>query len=262
VKVAFQGEPGAYSEEAVRALFGPSAQPLPRPTFRAVFEALWTQEAVRAVVPLENSIAGVVAEPCDLLLEQPVQLVGELALPIRHCLLGLEGARIEDLRQVWSHPQALAQCARFLQQRGLEAVAEYDTAGSAKKLAAQRPKATGAIASRLAGELYGLSVLAESIASAAHNATRFVAVAPLSPTAVDGRAELKTSIAFTLEPKPGALHDVLRLLARSGADVTRLISRPRPEAPWQYVFHLDFIGPHPGQALETCTTRLWMLGSY
>jgi prephenate dehydratase len=259
MKVAFQGELGAYSHEAVRAVFGDQAQPLPKPTFRATFEALWRGEADRALVPLENSHAGTVTEPCDLLLEKPVHLVGERAMPIHHCLLALPGERFEDLRAVWSHPQALAQCTDFLARNGLTAVAEYDTAGSAKKLAKERPKATGAIASRTAGALYGLAVLAENIETAADNATRFVAV-----SREPGGGGAKTSIAFTLPEQPGALHTVLGILASRGLEVVRLISRPRGDAAWRYVFHLDFVGS-PDAALAELgarTARLWVLGSY
>lgn len=260
MKISYQGEPGAYSEQAVRDLFGSAAEPLPRPTFRSTFEALWSGEAARAVVPLENSTAGLVAEPTDLLLEQSVHVVSECVLPIRHCLLGLPGERLDEVRIVWSHPQALAQCTAFLAHHRLAAVAEYDTAGSAKKLAAQRPKATAAIASRGAGELYGLAVLAADVQNDASNATRFVALSR-EPGKPGGN---KTSIAFTLEPHVGTLHAALGALARNGLNVTRVVSRPHL-APWQPVFHLDFVGGPGAQALEelaVLTTRLWVLGSY
>ncbi len=262
MKVAFQGELGAYSDEAVRAIFGLSVELLPKPTFRSTFEALWKGEAARAVVPIENSTAGLVAEPTDLLIEQPVHQIGERVVSIRHCLLGLPGTRLEELSVVWSHPQALAQCTRFLAEHRLTAVAAYDTAGSAKDLAAQRPKATAAIASRTAAELYGLVVLAADVQNATHNATRFLV---LSGEAGEPGGR-HTAIAFTLQNTPGALYAALGTFGRRDLNLTRLISRPHIQA-WQPVFHLDFEG-EPARRdealleLATCTSRLWVFGSY
>jgi prephenate dehydratase len=264
-RIAFQGERGAYSEEATRALFGPEVEPVPSSSFRAVFEAVASGKVDGGAVPVENSLAGPVAENVDLLLEFSIPVTGELSLRIRHCLLAPAGTTLAGLESARSHPQALAQCAGFLRQHGIFPVAESDTAGSARRVAEHAPPRTAAIASRAAAELYGLTVLKEGIEDSPDNHTRFLALG-----AVPARtgAQAKTAVAFTLENRPGALHQVLGVFATRGLNVVRLESRPQRH-PWEYVFCLDLEGsreePRVGEALEEAARlcrSFRVLGSY
>jgi prephenate dehydratase len=265
LRIAFQGERGAYSEEATRALFGPGVEAVPLPSFRAVFEAVNAGRVDGGVVPVENSLAGSVTESVDLLLEFSLPITGELALRIRHCLLAPAGTPLSSVERVLSHPQALAQCAGFLRHHGIIPVAETDTAGSAKRVAEQAPPRTAAIASRTAAELYGLTVLREGIEDSPDNHTRFVSLGavPAIPS-----PQSKTTVVLTLENTSGALHQVLGAFATRGVNVTRLEPRPR-RRPWEYVFCLDIAGSreeHPvHEALDDVARlcrSLRVLGSY
>jgi prephenate dehydratase len=201
----------------------------------------------------------------DLLLEFPVSITGELALNIRHCLLAPAGTVLADIERALSHPQALAQCALFLRRHGITPVAETDTAGSAKRLAEQRPPRTAAIASRNAAALYGLTVLQEGVEDAPDNYTRFVSLGALP--ARQG-PQSKTAIALTLENSPGALHRALGAFATRGLSITRLEPRPLRK-PGEYIFCLDIAGakdePLVAEALEEAARScrsLRLLGSY
>ncbi|WP_224249132.1 prephenate dehydratase [Hyalangium gracile] len=264
-RVGFQGERGAYSEEATRALFGPGVEAVPCPSFRAVFEAVASGRVDGGAVPVENSLAGSVIENVDLLMEFSLPITGELSLRIRHCLLAPAGVELTDIRRVVSHPQALAQCAGFLRQHGFAAVADADTAGSAKRLAEQKPPHTAAIASRTAAELYGLNVLLEGVADSPNNLTRFVS---LSAVPVLSGSRSKTSVMFTLENSPGSLQKVLGVFSERGLNVIRLEPRPLRK-PWEYVFCLDLEGsreePRVGEALDSAAglcASFRVLGSY
>lgn len=171
--VAFQGERGAFSEVAVLAYFGPGAEPVPCPAFADAFDRLVAGAVAAAMLPVENSYAGDVGEVYDLLRRHPVRVRGELQLPVRHCLMALPGTRLEDLRVVRSHPQALAQCRDFLHRRGLLAEPTYDTAAAARQVAEAGRRDLGAIAARPAAHHYGLTILAEDVQDAAGNMTRF-----------------------------------------------------------------------------------------
>ncbi|SEU19859.1 prephenate dehydratase [Stigmatella erecta] len=264
-RIAFQGERGAYGEQATRALFGPGVEAVPVSSFRAVFEAVTAGQVDGGVVPVENVLAGSVTENVDLLLEFALSITGELALPIRHCLLAPPGTALEGLERALSHPQALAQCATFLRQRGITPVAEADTAGSARRVAERAPPRTAAIASRAAAELYGLEVLLEGIEDAPGNHTRFVAMGAVPPRP---GPRSKTAVAFTLENHPGTLHRVLGVFATRGVSILRMESRPR-RRPWEYVFCLDLEGAQEEPGLATAldeAARLCqsfrVLGSY
>jgi prephenate dehydratase len=265
-RIAFQGERGAYSEEATRAFFGPGVEAVPCPNFRAVFEAVAAGRVDGGAVPVENSLAGSVLDNVDLLLEFSVPVTGELSLRIRHCLLAPAGVGLADIRRVLSHPQALAQCAGFLRQHGIAPVADADTAGSAKRVARETPPNTGAIASRTAAELYGLTVVLEGIQDGPNNYTRFVSLGTAIPVLEGTRS--KTSVSFTLENKPGALHEMLGVFAARGLNVIRLEPRPM-RRPWEYVFCLDLEGsreePRLSEALDAATRlcgSFRVLGSY
>jgi prephenate dehydratase len=264
-RIAFQGERAAYSEEATRAMFGAGVEAVSSPNFRAVFEAVASGRVEGGTVPVENSLAGSVSENVELLLEFSVPITGELSVRIRHCLLAPAGVALADIRRVVSHPQALSQCGAFLRQHGLTPVPDTDTAGSAKRLSEQATPHTAAIASRTAAELYGLTVLMDGVADSPNNLTRFVSLGAV-PVLPGTRS--KTSVAFTLENRPGALHEVLGVFAARGLNVVRLEPRPL-RRPWEYHFCLDLEGPREdprvSEALDTaarlCRT-FRLLGSY
>lgn len=238
MRVAFQGEIGAYSQEAIQLLEGPGAAPLPRKTFREAFQAVADGAADLAVVPIENSIAGPVIETQDLLLEYPFFITGEAVVRVRHCLLTREAQSLASIKAVHSHPQALAQCSRFIETNHLEPWPEFDTAGSAKLLAEGAfPPGAAAIASSLAGSSYGLRVLAEGIENR-ENHTRFYR---LSPSSAPNFGQ-KTAIAFGIPNAPGQLSRALATFARRNLNIHRLHSRPDPAQAWSYIFYLEFEG--------------------
>lgn len=266
MKVAFQGERGAYSEEATRQAF-PDAEVLPCARFSDAFEAVVERRADRAVIPVENSQAGTIAESYDLLLAHPLFVVGEIDLRVRHCLLALPGETLETLREAHSHPQALAQTDEFLRRHALKPVVEYDTAGSAKKIAEQQVRGAAAVASRVAAEIYGLMIVAEGIETNRDNRTRFVILD--TSAAPRSSAPSKTSLVFSLRNTPGALYRALEGFSTHFINVTKIESRPSRSAAWEYVFYLDLDGhqdePPVAEALaqlEDHCEFLRVLGSY
>jgi len=265
LRIGFQGERGAYGEEATLSFFGPTVQAVPLPSFRAVFEAVQQGRIDGGVVPVENSLAGSVIDNVDLLIEFPVSITGELALHIRHCLLAPAGTALADVERAFSHPQALAQCTAFLRQHGITPVPESDTAGAARRLSEQRTPRSAAIASRNAASLYGLTVLQEGIQDMPGNYTRFVSLGAL-PARQGSRS--KTAIVLTVENVPGALHRVLGVFATRGLDLIRLETRPLRRR-GEYYFCLDIAGAKDepplaaalGEAERACST-FRVLGSY
>lgn len=264
--IAYQGEPGAYSQMAIFELAGPDAATLACRTFRDAFEAVRSGAAESALVPIENSTAGSINDTFDLLHGHDLRIVGECYLRVVHCLLARKKLDPRSLRVVLSHPQALAQCETFLSGLPAEKRAVYDTAGSAKALAESGADDEGAVASALAARLYGLAVLVEGIESDGSNTTRFVRVARESWPAA---APTKTSITFQLPHRPGALQAALLPFARRGVNLTQLESRPWPGRPFEYVFHIDLEGaetdPPVAAAIEelrASVTSLRVLGSY
>lgn len=245
-RIAFQGEPGAYGEEAVIRYYGPDVAPLPKASFRDVFEAVASGEADGGLTPIENSQAGSINEVYDLLRHSTLSIVGELCLPVNHRLLCLPGQRLSDIHRVLSHPQALAQCDAYLRQLGVEIVAAYDTAGSAKMIREQGLRGVAAVASARAGEIYGLETLAQNIQTIPDNYTRFVALArePGPPPV----GEAKTMLLVATTHTPGALYGALGVFAERGINLLKLESRPSREQPWEYVFYLDIAGS-PDQPL-------------
>jgi prephenate dehydratase len=241
MRVGYQGLPGAHSEEAL-ASFLPEAKDLPFRTLPDVFAALETGEIDRAFIPVENSHAGSVAEAWDLMVDHAVTVLAERVHPVSHYLLGLPGAELREIRTVYSHPQALSQSAAFLRQAGLVMEPYYDTAGAAQMVAERRDPQAAAVASRLAGERYGLNVLAESIQTSPDNATRFFLLSPGvwswdASQRVDGPG--KTSLAFATDHRPGALVRALTCFARQHINLARLESRPSRRQPWEYLFFAD-----------------------
>jgi prephenate dehydratase len=236
VRIAYQGEPGAFSEAASRQI-APDGQMVPCKSFEDVFAAVNTNSADFGVLPIENSIGGSIHRNFDLLLEHDLPIVAELEVPVVHHLLALPGRTLDQVRRIYSHPQALAQCDRFLRTlNGVEITATYDTAGSAKMIATERLEDSAAIASARAGEVFGLVPLKSSIQDYQNNTTRFLVIGkrPLSNTAPD-----KTTIVFTLTNEPGALFKAVSVFALRGIDLTKLESRPIPDRKWEYLFYVD-----------------------
>jgi prephenate dehydratase len=238
-RVAFQGERGAYSEEAIRQHFGSEVEFVPCRRFEEIFQAVESGAAEYGMQPVENSTAGSINQAYDLLLEHDLRIGGEVILRVRHALLALPDVTMEDVKRVRSHPQALAQCQRYLNGHGWIVESAYDTAGSAKDLSASGESDVGVIASRLAGEVYGLQELDYPIEDVAHNYTRFFVIAAEDPP----RAEhSKTSVVFSARHVPGALHKCMGEFATRGINLTKIESRPRRDKLWHYVFYLDFEG--------------------
>ncbi len=263
--VAFQGEHGAFSEDAVITFFG-TAQTQPYPSFADVFEAVLKCDADYGVVPVENSQAGSINETYDLLLQYPLYIAGEVNLKVAHCLLALPGQCLEDIHTVYSHPQALAQCQEFLSTLKVKIVPGYNTAGSAKEIHRNNLTGTGAVASRRAGDIYGLNVLAADIQTNRNNYTKFFVISrEKAPRTEDS----KTSLVFACKNLPGALYDSLGAFATRNINLTKLESRPSRDKPWQYIFYVDFEGhaedPLCSQALDHLQQKaviIKILGSY
>ena len=266
LKVAFQGERGAYSESAVYRFFGESAEVKPCRDFKDVFKSVEEQETDFGVVPVENSIEGSVNQTYDLFLMHDLKVRGEIIVKIEHCLIANPGTKLEDVKAVYSHPQALAQCRTFLEKSGWELVPTYDTAGSVKILKEKGLKNAAALASEKAAELYKMKILAREIADNPENYTRFFVIgkkdAPMT-------GKDKTSVIFAATHKPGALYYALGEFAKRGINLTKIESRPTKQTPWEYNFYLDFEGnksePRCAEALEALKEHaafIKILGSY
>ena len=267
VIVAFQGEHGAYSEEAVRHHFGRDVETLPCPNFQRLFEAVLTGQATYGMLPVENALAGTVAQSYELLFEHDMRVQAEVILRVQHMLLAPAGTTLADIKRVKSHPQALAQCEGYLRRRGFEAVVAYDTAGSARDLAANPEPHTASIASALAGELYGLTALDRGVEDEPYNSTRFFVIGLHDAPRSEGPQ--KTSIVFAVRHRPAALYECLGAFARHEVNLTKLESRPMRSKAWQYWFYLDFEGhaedPQCKQALMgllQSASMVKLLGSY
>lgn len=236
MRIAYQGEPGAFSEAAARRV-APEAELVACRTFEEAFASVEAGTVDYGVLPIENSIGGSIHRNYDLLLSHQLPIVAEIELPVAHQLLALPGATLDRLKKVYSHPQALAQCERFLRTlSGVEIVATYDTAGSAKMVADEHLQDAAAIASARAGEIFGLTALASGIQDYSDNVTRFLVIGrrPFGDSVPD-----KTSIVFSLPNEAGALFKALSAFALRGIDLTKLESRPLQGRPWEYLFYVD-----------------------
>jgi chorismate mutase/prephenate dehydratase len=266
VAVAFQGEPGAYTEEAALRFFGPSTKGVPRETLDEVFDAVEAGESPFAMVPVENSLEGSITRAYDLLLDSPLMICGETELRISHCLIAPENAGLDTIKYIYSHPQALGQCRSFLSHLNAELIPASDTAGSVKMIKEQVRQDSAAVASARAAELYGMKIIAKEIEDNPHNFTRFFVLSKEDspPTGSD-----KTSIVFTLKHKPGALYDSLGEFAVRKINLTKLESRPTRHQVWEYNFYMDFSGHREEKgvagalkALEEHAVFVKILGSY
>lgn len=265
-KVAFQGEYGANSEDAARAVY-PQGQPEPCRILRDVFAAVASGDVEYAVVPVENSQAGSINDTYDLLLahHDRLHIVAEYNLRVRHMLMALPDQRLEDIRVVTSHPQALAQSDRFLASLGARIEPAYDTAGAAQHIAAEGLRGVAAVATRSAAARYGLTILAENIETSDDNYTRFLA---LSREPAQGE-RTKTSLVISTRNTPGALYHALGPFAARDVNMLKLESRPSRNRPWEYIFYLDVEGDATEEplrsalnALDGLTPMLVVLGSY
>ena len=273
--IAYQGEPGAYSEIAALRI----GVPKPYESFEEAFAAVEQRRVDYAVIPIENSLGGSIHQNYDLLLQHPVTIAAETFVKVEHCLLGIEEASTERAVKVLSHPQALAQCRNFFAaNKHLKAEAAYDTAGSAKIISEKKDPANLAIASKRAGELYGLKILRENLADEEWNITRFFCIThtdnpdPLRVAELSSKLDTsqhKTSIAFALPNEQGSLFKALATFAMRTIDLTKIESRPFRKKAFDYLFYVDFIGhqedPNIHNALNHLrefATMVNVLGSY
>ncbi|MDZ4692056.1 prephenate dehydratase [Terricaulis sp.] len=266
--ISFQGEPGANSHIAARAAF-PELEPLPCASFDDAFAAVSEGQARYAMIPIENSVAGRVADVHTLIPESGLYIIGERFVPIRHQLLGLKDATLEGLTHVRSHPQALGQCRKQLRELGVAAVKTADTAGAAREIAELGDPSIGALASGLAGEIYGLKVLKADIADAPHNTTRFLVFAREAQNAALGSGPCMTSFVFRVRNVPAALYKALGGFATNGVNMTKLESYIEGGAFSAAMFFLEVEGHPEEQALRLAleelaffSTSLKVLGVY
>jgi len=266
-RVAFQGERGAFSEEAAVKLLGEEITLVPRPTFEAAFNAIGDRAADYILAPIENSLAGSVHRSFDLLVDSPLNILAEVIIPIAHNLIATPGAKFEEIAVVESHPVALAQCEQFFSAHPrLKRIATEDTAGSVRDVVASGDRSRGAIAGRRAAEIYGGAILREHLEDNRENYTRFLL---LSDSAVSVGDADKLSLVFQLDHRPRALYNALEPFARRNLNLMKIESRPVHGRPWQYRFYLDLHAsrrdPEVAAALrelEGLVVELRILGSY
>ncbi|MDP2920716.1 MAG: prephenate dehydratase, partial [Dehalococcoidia bacterium] len=233
--IAFQGEIGAYSEEAAFQFFGPGVQVKPLETLDAVFKAVEQDVVPYGVVPVENSLEGSISRVYDLFLNSALKVCGEIELRISHCLIANPTASLDSIKRIYSHPQALGQSQAFLRHLNSELVSTYDTAGSVKLIKEQNIKDGAAVASARAAEIYGMKILARGIEDNPNNFTRFFILSPQDspPTGKD-----KTSIVFSVKHKPGALFSALKRFSEADINLTKIESRPTRQRAWEYNFYV------------------------
>ncbi len=247
MRVAFQGELGAFSQQAIRQLLGKQALPVPRQRFDEAFAALKRRNVDAAVLPIENTLAGSVHENYDLLLKYDFEITAETNVRIVHNLIAPPGTKFADVRRVYSHPVALNQCLDFFARyKRIERVTHYDTAGSVKMVMEDRPEQAAAIASELAAKIYGGEILKREIEDDRKNFTRFFLLEPRGAkarqTSETRKRPWKTSLVFSTGNTPGALFRALSALALRDLNLVKIESRPRRGKPWEYMFYLDLLG--------------------
>jgi chorismate mutase/prephenate dehydratase len=266
VTVAFQGEIGAYGEEAAINFFGPAVEVKACESFDEVFRMVEQAGAQFGIVPVENSLEGSINRVYDLLLSSTLRVQGETELRVSHCLIGHPGSNLDNIKKVYSHPQALAQSQSFLKHLNAEIIPAYDTAGSVKMIKEKALKDSAAVASARAAEIYGMEIIAREIEDNPNNFTRFFALAheDSPPTGKD-----KTSIVFAVKHRPGSLYDALREFADRRINLLKIESRPTRQKVWEYNFYLDFEGHRQDkvarealESLEDHSLFIKVLGSY
>ena len=266
IEVAFQGEKGAFSEEAAFQFFGDSIRMRPCETVDDVFNAVENEGVRYGIVPIENSLEGSITRTYDMLLESNIRVSGETRLRVVHCLIAIPGVGINEVKKVYSHPQALGQCQAYLRKLKCEAVSTYDTAGSVLMIKRNNIRDGAAIASARSADIYEMEILAKGIEDNKKNFTRFFILSgeDSPPTGND-----KTSIVFSVKHEPGALFNFLKILAERNINLTKIESRPTRQKPWEYNFYLDFEGHRAEEAvgetlreMEKSALFLNVLGSY
>ncbi|MFX1507870.1 MAG: prephenate dehydratase [Promethearchaeota archaeon] len=266
MKVAFQGEHGAYSELAAVQLFGRTIETIPCKTFSEVFNIVEKGDAHYGLIPIENSLEGSIGQNYDLLLKTDLKVSGETILRIVHCLIANRGAFLDKIKKVYSHPQALGQCREFLEELNITTIPVYDTAGSVKMVKESGDKDAAGIASELAANIYHMKILKKGIETNKNNFTRFFVISKNEalPTGDD-----KTSLVFMARHEPGSLYQALKAFADKKINLTKLESRPIIGKPWEYRFYLDFIGHleehHIKEAIKDLrknSTFVRVIGSY
>ncbi len=267
LSIAFQGARYAFSEMAARQFFNDEFNAVPCRTFDDVFETVVANGADYGVIPVENSLTGSIHRVYDLLLSHDLKIVGEISLRVEQHLIAHPGVALEEIRVIYSHPQALEQCRKFLTSlKNVESVASYDTAGSVKMIRDQKMRQAAAIGSHWAAKDYGMQIIKTEIEDIPENFTRFYVLSREPKTFGDPD---KTSIVFSMQSIPGALFKSLSVFALRDIDLLKIESRPLRGRPWDYIFYLDFAGSMEQERcknairhLEEITTQLKVLGSY
>ncbi len=264
LRAAFQGERGAYSEAAAFHFFRDIIETIPYPTFYDVLESTEKDETNYSILPVENSLEGSVGESYDLLLSTTLNAVGEIYYRIKHCLIGFQ--ELKKIDTVYSHPQALGQCRKFIQEHKLKSIPTYDTAGSVKILLELKSESAACIASKRAADIYKVPIIKENIEDNANNYTRFLILAKKRHEKT-GRD--RTSIIFSIKHVPGTLYNILEKFNSNKINLTKIESRPTKSTPWEYNFYVDFEGHENESHIADVLTKikentifLKVLGSY
>lgn len=267
LKVGFQGESGSYSEASARIQYpNPNYSFVPFRSFRELFEGVESSTVDLAVVPIENSTEGSVNETYDLLVEKPLYVIGEIYQKIHHCLIINKNSSPDEISVIYSHPQALAQCRKYIQNRHLESVPMYDTAGSVKFIKETQNASAAAIASKHAAQIYDMKVVEEDIEDNSNNFTRFLIISKRYDSNTDDN---KISVIFSISHTPGSLYSILQEFALRNINLTKIESRPTKNIPWEYYFFVDLEGNINDDkvsaslsAVKTATIFFKLLGSY
>jgi len=262
--VSFQGEHGAYSESAVRKFFGNDVKTIPCKSFEDALKATEENGSSYSVLPVENSIEGTVGQSIDAITNTSLHVIGEIYLKVEHCLIGR--GKLEDVKTVYSHPQALGQCSNFIQNKKLQTVPTYDTAGSVKIIKEMGDVNSASIASYDAGKLYDVPIIEQGIENNSNNYTRFLIFSKEnSPESSND----KTSIIFSVKHEPGALYQILKEFNDNGINLTKIESRPNKNTNWEYNFFVDLIGHFSNSKISSVLNKiaentifLKILGSY
>jgi prephenate dehydratase len=267
MKVAFQGELGAFSQQAIRQLLGASGEPTPYQRFDEVFAALRSEKVKAAVLPIENTLHGSVHENYDLLLRYNFEITAETSVRISHNLIAPPGVTFDRIRKVYSHPVALNQCLDFFRRhKRVQRETFYDTAGSVKMIMKERPTDAAAIASELAAKIYGGTILRRGIEDDSQNFTRFFLLEPpgSKPRTLRGagKSPWKTSLVFSTKNIPGALFRALSALALRDLNLVKIESRPLRGKPWEYLFYLDLLGRSSDPVVQKALGHLEELADF
>lgn len=263
-KVSFQGERGAYSEAAAKSFFNEDIMTIPQKTFADTLEATSRNDSDFSVLPVENSIEGSVGESYDLLYSTSLNVTGEIYHKIEHCLIG--NGNLDEIDAVYSHPQALGQCRKFIEERNLKTIPTYDTAGSVRIVKELDKSNCACIASKAASALYQMPIIAEKIANNLNNYTRFLVLSK-NKSSESGRD--KTSIIFSIKHEPGSLFRIIENFNKNNVNLTKIESRPTKESAWEYNFYVDFEGHENNPSISSMlrdikeeTIFMKVLGSY